>query len=511
MSHTTTWIRSALTHGLTCGAAAAFAAAVLFTAGVATPVSAQAGSTGGDRPEPLGSSQPPLGRNLPPLGRSQAEPLDSTRSGPLGSTRSSPLGSSVAGRLARPAAPPGEDAAVTPASANAPAGAPAVDHPLRGEPEVAPESAGFDPARFVRVDSVIRHALSEGASPGAALVVGRHGRLVRMRGYGHTDWGPFAPEVTDSTLYDLASLTKAMGTATVAIQMASEGRLLLDAPIHRYLPGWPSRGTHGDITARHLLAHTSGLPAGADLWPGWRSRSEIIQSLSELKVWSRPGTRREYSDVGMILLGAVLEEVSGSRLDDLLQMRVFRPLQLRDTRFNPLTAHGEYGGFALAQIAPTEHDTYVRNTLVHGVVHDLNAWAMDGVAGHAGLFSSARDMAVYGQAILDAAHGRDNPLFETGTFLSWLQLQRERGRPLGWDVPNGHRSSAGLYFTSSSFGHTGFTGTSLWVDPERDLFVVLLTNRLNPSARNQRHVQLRRDVHDYIQLAIADVSVQARE
>ena len=382
----------------------------------------------------------------------------------------------------------------------------------RSEPElVPPEAVGFDAVRFERVDSIIQHALREGASPGAALVVGRHGKVVRMRGYGHTDWGPFAPVVTDSTLYDLASLTKAMGTATAAIQLASEGRLLLDVPIHRYLPDWPAYGRHRDITVRHLLAHTSGLPAGADLWPGWRSRREIIRSLGELRVWSAPGTRREYSDVGMILLGAILEEVTDTRLDDLLQVRVFRPLQLRDTRFNPLTAHGEYGGFALAQIAPTEYDTYVRNTLVHGVVHDLNAWAMDGVAGHAGLFSSARDMAVYGQAMLDAAHGRDNALFETGTFLSWLQHERERGRPLGWDAPSGQRSSAGLYFTRSSFGHTGFTGTSLWVDPERDVFVVLLTNRLNPSARNQRHVQLRRDVHDYVQLAIADMSVEARE
>jgi CubicO group peptidase (beta-lactamase class C family) len=381
----------------------------------------------------------------------------------------------------------------------------------RRDPEVAPELAGFDAGRFARVDSVMRDALADGAAPGAALVVGRHGKLVRLRGYGRTGWDPFAPEVTDSTLYDLASLTKAMGTATVAIQMASEGRLLLDAPIHRYLREWPSRGRHGEITVRHLLAHSSGLPAGADLWPGWRPRGDIIASLARLRVFSRPGTRREYSDVGMILLGAVLEEVSGSRLDDLLEMRVVRPLQLRDTRFNPLTAHGEYGGFALAQIAPTEYDTYVRKTLVHGVVHDLNAWAMDGVAGHAGLFSSARDMAVYGQAMLDAAHGRDNPLFATGTFLAWLQQQRVRGRPLGWDVPDGQRSSAGLYFTTSSFGHTGFTGTSLWVDPERDVFVVLLTNRLNPSARNQRHVQLRRDVHDYVQLAIADMTILARE
>ncbi|MBR9989165.1 MAG: beta-lactamase family protein, partial [Gemmatimonadetes bacterium] len=279
---------------------------------------------------------------------------------------------------------------------------------VRRSPElVAPESVGFDPTRFARVDSIIHHALSQGASPGAALVVGRHGKLVRVHGYGYTDWGPFAPVVTDSTLYDLASLTKAMGTATVAIQLAGEGRLLLNAPIHRYLRDWPASGLHADITVRHLLGHTSGLPVGADLWPGWRPRSEIVAALGLLKVRSTPGTRREYSDVGMILLGAVLEEVSGSRLDDLLEMRVFRPLAMSDTRFNPLTAHGEYGGFTLARIAPTEKDNYVRRTLVHGVVHDLNAWAMDGVAGHAGLFSSARDMAVYGQALLDAAHGLD--------------------------------------------------------------------------------------------------------
>jgi CubicO group peptidase (beta-lactamase class C family) len=120
-------------------------------------------------------------------------------------------------------------------------------------------------------------------------------------------------------------------------------------------------------------------------------------------------------------------------------------------------------------------------------------------------------MALYGQAMLDAAKGRDNPLFAAGMFMDWLQRERVRDRPLGWDAPNGLRSSAGLYFTKSSFGHTGFTGTSLWIDPEREVFVVLLTNRLNPSALNQRHVQLRRDVHDYVQLAIADMSIQARE
>ncbi|HEX6135655.1 MAG TPA: serine hydrolase domain-containing protein [Longimicrobiales bacterium] len=377
--------------------------------------------------------------------------------------------------------------------------------------EVAPEEAGFDAKRLARVDSIIRHAIRAGAAPGAALVIGRHGKIVRMRGYGRTDWLSVSPVVTDSTLYDLASLTKAMGTVTVAMQLAQEGRLQLDAPIHRYLHDWPSRGWHGDITVRHLLAHTSGLPVGSDLWPGTGSRRDRIASLASLRVYTRPGARREYSDVGMILLGAVLEDVTGSRLDDLLYTRVTRPLMMRDTRFNPLTAHHELGQFTLARIAPTEYDTHVRKTLVHGVVHDLNAWALGGVAGHAGLFSSARDMAVYAQTILDAALGRETPIFPAGTFLTWLQRERYAGRPLGWDTPMGRNSSAGLYFTRSSIGHTGFTGTSLWVDPERDLFVVLLTNRLNPSATNRKHVQLRRDVHDFVQLAIVDVSIEARE
>lgn len=379
-----------------------------------------------------------------------------------------------------------------------------------GDREVPPEVAGFDPLRLARVDSVLHRAVETGATPGAALVVGRHGKLVRLRGYGKTDWHPTAPAVTDSTLYDLASLTKAMGTATVAAQLVREGRLRLDTPIHRYLHGWPSTGPHGLITARHLLAHTSGLPAGADLWPGQRSREERVQAIARMPVRTHPGTRRVYSDLGMIVLGAVLEQITGSRLDQLLDTRVFAPLAMNDTRFNPLAPRGE-ASFTLTRIAPTELDTQVRKTLVHGVVHDLNAWALDGVAGHAGIFSSARDMATYGLAILAAARGYDTPIFAEGSFALWLRGERVLGRPLGWDVPDGVNSSAGRYFTRASFGHTGFTGTSIWVDPERDLVVVLLTNRLNPSARNQRHVQLRRDVHDLVQLAIVDMPVTIRE
>jgi CubicO group peptidase (beta-lactamase class C family) len=377
--------------------------------------------------------------------------------------------------------------------------------------EVPPETAGFSAERFALVDAAIERAVADSASPGVALVVGRYGKIVRQRGYGRTSWHPFAPAVTDSTLYDLASLTKAMATSTLAMQLVREGRLDLDRPIHNYLRSWPGWGAYGRITSRHLLAHTSGLPAGSDMWPGVRTRQERIAALARLRVRTTPGARREYSDVGMILLGAVLEEITDSRLDDLLYMRVLQPLAMADTRFNPLLPGPEKGPFALAQIAPTELDTYVRKALVHGVVHDLNAWSMEGVAGHAGLFSSARDMALYGQMLLDAANGRETPVFPAGAFLAWMQRERAFGRPLGWDIPTGPNSAAGSYFGGSSFGHTGFTGTSIWVDPDHDLFVVLLTNRLNPSARNRKHIQLRRDVHDLVQLAIADARVVRRE
>jgi CubicO group peptidase (beta-lactamase class C family) len=301
-----------------------------------------------------------------------------------------------------------------------------------------------------------------------------------------------------------------MGTATVAAQLVREGKLKLDRPIHRYLRSWPARGQHGRITARHLLAHTSGLPAGADLWRADGTRRQRIAAIARMKVHTTPGKRREYSDLGMIVLGAVLEQITASRLDELLEVRVFQPLAMSDTRFNPLLPRNDGGAFELTQIAPTEFDPN-RSGHVHGVVHDLNAWALDGVAGHAGLFSSARDMAAYGQAILEAARGNPTPLFPGASFLAFINRERSFGRPLGWDIPTGATSAAGRYFTKASIGHTGFTGTSIWVDPERDVFVVLLTNRLNPSAHNHKHVRLRREVHDLVQLAIADMNVVARD
>jgi CubicO group peptidase (beta-lactamase class C family) len=369
--------------------------------------------------------------------------------------------------------------------------------------EVAPELAGFSGARLARVDSLLQKAIREGATPGASLAVGRGGYIVRLRGYGNIDWDPFTATVTDSTLYDVASLTKVVGTATAALMLMEQGRIDADAPVHHYLNRWPRTGLHARITIRHLLTHTSGLPAGLNLWTGVGTRNDRIERIANARVTTTPGTRRVYSDVGMILLAAIVEKVSGERLDWFLEQTVFSPLAMHDTRFNPLRTTDSH--FDLGRIAPTEYDMSIRKRHVHGEVHDLNALALGGVAGHAGIFSSARDLAVFAQTMLEAARGQPLPLTSSAApFRAALVRDARSSRPLGWDIPAGSNSSAGAYFSESSFGHTGFTGTSIWIDPDRELFVVLLTNRLNPSARNQKHVALRRELHDLVQLALLD-------
>ncbi len=407
--------------------------------------------------------------------------------------------------------------------------------------EGSAEKAGLSALGLARLDSTIEAAIRDRATPGAALAIGRHGELVRMRGYGRLSWDASDASVTDSTLYDIASLTKAVGTTSAIMVLVERGLLDLDMPIARYLGTWPVEGDHGRITLRHLLTHTSGLPAGANLWttPG---RIRKIERIGQMRLASAPGTVTNYSDLGMIVVAAVIEAVTYESLDDFLYREVFEPLGMRETQFNPraLIAEGALGArgtpllalpvpspfFApflvianwtpderprseradvpLSRIAPTERG------VPRGRVHDPNARALGGVAGHAGLFSSLRDLATFAGSMLEAMHGEDMPMVSAATVNYFLQKpDQPRRRALGWDVAQG-KSSSGEYFSETSVGHTGFTGTSIWIDPKRDLFVVLLTNRLHPSASNQKHVALRRAVHDAVQLAIEDEIVVAR-
>jgi CubicO group peptidase (beta-lactamase class C family) len=360
---------------------------------------------------------------------------------------------------------------------------------------VSPDEAGFSPALPARLDSILSAAIAEGAAPGAALAVGRHGRLVHLRGYGRLDHDPSSVEADAGTIWDLASLTKVVATTTAAMILEEAGALDLDRTAGSYLPELdaPDKAT---ITVRMLLTHTGGFEAFAALFREHRGRDEYLEQINGRPLRAPPGTRTEYSDWDFVLLGMVIERIAGVPLDRFLEERVFGPLGMRDTGFQPDSA-------LKPRIAPTEVDT-MRGGLVHGFVHDENAWALGGVAGHAGLFSSARDLATFARLMLGGGSLGEVRLLRPTTIARWTARQSgASSRALGWDTP-APGSSAGRFFSPRSFGHTGFTGTSIWLDPERGVFVILLTNRVNPTRQNQRHSALRRAVADAVMESIID-------
>ena len=410
-------------------------------------------------------------------------------------------------------------------------GPPVADGRMRLAPEEWPVNVGMDGDSLARVDRIIEAAIADGATPGAVLAAGRGDRVVRLRGYGNLDWAssatlPAGTAATDSSLYDLASLTKVVATTTGVMQLVDRGRLSLDTRIGEHLPEW-SRGWKGDVTVRHLLTHQGGLPPFLPFWRTLRGEEEYREAFAALEPDYEPGDDGEmtvYSDIGFMTLGFLIEEVTGQPLDYYLHESVFRPLGMRETWFDPPRSLHR-------RTAPTEVDTVYRHRHVHGEVHDENAHALHGVAGHAGLFSSARDLAKFAAWILAAAReGRDlaaaarpPPGPYTRSFSARLDSPSPEtvarftaraapasSRALGWDTPSG-RSSAGDYFGEGAFGHTGFTGTSFWVDPELDLFVVLLTNRVNPTRDNRKHIALRRAVHDAVATSIRDRTVRPRD
>ncbi len=359
-------------------------------------------------------------------------------------------------------------------------------------------SVGMDSSLSVRLDSIMSQALAEGAAPGAALAVGRFGRVVHQRGYGTLDFAPGSPGVSATTLYDLASLTKVIATTTAAMLLEEEGKLDLARTVHSYVPEFnaPDKAA---ITVRMLLTHSGGLESYAPLYLKYRGRAEFIAQINARPLRSAPGTSTVYSDWDMVLLQAVIERITGTPLDQFTTRRVFEPLGMHDTQFLPDTANAAFR----QRIAPTAVDTS-RGGLLQGTVHDGNAWAIGGVSGHAGLFSSAHDLAVFAQTLLWGGTYGDVRLVTPTEVARWTARQAAASsRALGWDTP-APESSAGRYFSARSFGHTGFTGTSLWVDPERGVFVVLLMNRVNSHGTSTRHVKLRRDVDDAVQAAIVD-------
>ena len=335
------------------------------------------------------------------------------------------------------------------------------------------QAASFDAATF---DPLVEGGIHRGAYPGAVLVVGRRDTILFAKGYGRLTWSPSSsvPD-PDSTLWDLASMTKVIATTTALMLLVERGRVSLDSPVVRYLPEFNGPGT-GGVTVRHLLTHTSGLRAWLPLNRLARDSAAAMRIVFEQVPQAPPGKRMEYSDFNAILLGVIVGRVGwGGPLDAFAAHEIFGPLGMRHTVFRPSRSLAR-------RTAPTG---VWRGHPVAGVVNDQNAARLGGVAGHAGLFASAGDVARFAQFMLGEGGLSGGPRLlraETVRTFTTVAVQARRGasaRTLGWEaLPTGEDvSSAGTLFGPRSYGHTGWTGTSLWIDPDRNLFVVLLTNR----------------------------------
>jgi CubicO group peptidase (beta-lactamase class C family) len=358
---------------------------------------------------------------------------------------------------------------------------------------------------FAEVAHLLMQGIEVESFPGAVLVVGYGGHVVYEAAVGHAALFPSPRRMTADTVFDLASLTKPIVTATALMLLIETGRVGLDEPVDSYIDTWcqPAADTP---TLRQLLSHCAGLPAWRPFYqrvdytfatPG--QRPSVYAMVHRETPTSRPGTRTQYSDAGFIILGEVAETVTGMPLDTFCQQRICAPLQLGEMAFHPL---GRARPADMA-FASTEHCPW-RRRILEGEVHDENAWIMGGVAGHAGLFATGRAVWRFGQSLL---HGlRGHPwLVSTPTLRTFTTRQRAPAGTtwaLGWDTPTPGKSSAGQYISPAAIGHLGFTGTSLWIDPEKDVIIVFLTNRVHPSRQRQGISTFRPRIHEAVMRAL---------
>ncbi|HEX6598171.1 MAG TPA: serine hydrolase [Gemmatimonadaceae bacterium] len=372
--------------------------------------------------------------------------------------------------------------------------------PGDGVPNKAPSAVGMSAKRLATINRVVERGIKAGGYPGAAVVVGRKGAVVWQKGFGHLGWTKDAASVTaDSSIYDLASLTKVVGTTTALMILFDEGKVRLDDSVVKFIPEFTGAGKDA-VTIRQLLEHRSGLPAGRDLWRIAHSPEEARAAVIGTELEAAPGTHYEYSDLGADMLGFVVEKISGQTLDQFLAARVFGPLGMKDTRFRPDAS-------LRGRIAPTEINP-PRGYPLRGEVHDENAYALGGVAGHAGLFSTASDLAIFAQMMLNGGEFNGTRIVADSTVKLFTTRAKGAGtRALGWDTCDGEYG-CGKYMDEQSYGHTGYTGTSLWIDPDNRMFVILLTNRVHAAtARRPAKVisDVRADLADAAELAVTDL------
>ncbi len=339
------------------------------------------------------------------------------------------------------------------------------------------------------MESLIQTSIRDSAFPGAVLLVWKDGKIIYENAFGHLIYDDSSSRVTTNTIYDLASLTKVIASTTAAMICVDRGLFSIDDKAARYIPQFGENGKE-NITIKNLLLHNSGLPAYKKFYALYNTPDEVLNDIYSTVPVYPAGTKTVYSDLGMIVLGKIIEKVTGKTLDNFCNSEIFKPLGMNDTYFNPPSA-------LKFRIAPTEFDKYWRNRLLIGEVHDETASLLKGVSGHAGLFSTAGDISKLLQMLLQKGIFEGKRIIDSSTVKLFTSKQsNERG--LGWDIKSAAGSSAGSLFSDRSYGHTGFTGTSVWTDPEKDLFVVFLTNRVYPTRNNNKIIKIRPELHDLV-------------
>ncbi|MGD0729312.1 MAG: serine hydrolase [Candidatus Micrarchaeaceae archaeon] len=330
--------------------------------------------------------------------------------------------------------------------------------------------------------------------PGCVLAIGFSNSLATYP-FGKLTYDNNSQNVTSKTIYDVASLTKPIVTTTSIMILLQKKKISLNDPIYKYIPEWLIKNNYKwrkRITVKMLLLHSSGLASHLHHYRLIKDREKFLDIVIHNHLSHEPDRSIEYSDLNFILLGEIIERITNQSLYTFAKKNIFLPLGMRSTMFNPPRN-------LIKNIAPTEIDNTYRKRLIHGEVHDIKAWAMGGISGHAGLFSTADDISKFAQMLLNEGTYKGHRVLDKKIIKKFIKRYtiNNSSRALGWDVPT-KNSSSGNYFSKSSYGHTGFTGTSLWIDPKRKLFVVFLTNRIYPTRLNEKIKQVRPKLHDLV-------------
>jgi len=352
-------------------------------------------------------------------------------------------------------------------------------------------SAQSNDFQFNAVDKVINKAVEDKSFPGAVVLVWKDGKTIYEKAFGNYTYDSSSPKIKTTTIYDLASVTKVVATTTAAMICYDRNLFSLDDKVVKYIPEFGVNGKEY-ITIKNLLIHNSGLPAWKKFYGRDLKYDDVINEIYSSELEYKTGEKTVYSDLGIITLGKIIEKVSGKSLDVFCKDEIFIPLKMESTFYNP--------DDSLKKLcAPTETDNYWRMKILQGEVHDETSAMLNGVAGHAGLFSTADDLSKLMSVLLNKGKVKQKIFIQQSTIeLFKKRVSEESTRAIGWDTKSDSGSSAGKYFSKNSFGHTGYTGTSIWADPDRNLFVVFLTNRVYPTRENTKIQKVRPQLHNAV-------------